>query len=60
MPKTLLKSQGKLNKFNWANCIVCLWAILITYSAVSYTYKHKPQQTFNCYGERHVITENFE
>ena len=57
MPKTLTQSRGKLNNFNWVNLIVCLWAVLITYSAVSYTYEFQ-SQTFHCYGERHVVTGN--
>lgn len=53
MQKVLRSNQGKLNKFNWLNLIFCLWAVLITYSAVSYTYEFQ-SQTFHCYGEKYV------
>ena len=49
--KTLMDKRGNVN---WMNLIFCLWAILITYSAVSYTYEFQ-SQTFHCYGERYVI-----
>ncbi len=52
--KVILNHRGKLN---WSSVIFCLWATLITYSAVSYTYKFQTQ-SFHCYGEKHVIYTN--